>query len=292
MITKIRGALTKRVLADLEKRAEKDPEGYARFWGHFGAVLKEGIYEDSERREQLLKLARFRSTASGDGLVSLAEYVARMKPNQTSIYTITGDDVEAIRRSPQIEGFAARGVEVLLLADAVDDFWLNVADGFDGKPFVSVTRGGADLDTIAPAETAEATPEDGVREAEIGTLVALLKQALGDAVADVRTSNRLTESAVCLVAADGALDLHLARLLRSQRPDGLPPTPRVLEINPRHALIRGLARDAAQPGAADRLADAAHLLLDQARIVEGETLPDPAGFARRLAAMMAKGLAA
>jgi molecular chaperone HtpG len=288
LIAKIRQAITKRVLTELEKRAEKDAEGYAKFWSNFGAVLKEGIYEDGERREQLLKLARFRTTKSGGDLVSLADYVVRMKPNQTAIYTITGDDVDTIRRSPQLEGFAARDVEVLLLSDAVDDFWLSTADGFDGKPFRSVTRGGADLDAIAPAENA-AEPDDGVRDAEIGTLVALLKQTLGEAIADVRPSSRLTDSAVCLVAADGALDMHLARMLRSQRAEGLPPTPRVLEINPRHALVRGLARDAAQPGAADRLADAAHLLLDQARIVEGEPLPDPAGFSHRLAAMMAKG---
>jgi len=289
LIARMRQAITKRVLTDLEKRAESDAEGYTKFWTNFGAVLKEGIYEDGERREQLLKLARFRTTKSGDGLVSLADYVARMKPNQTSIYTITGDDLDTIRRSPQLEGFAARDVEVLLLSDAVDDFWLSAAHDFDGKSFQSVTRGGNDLDDIAPVET-PAEPDDGVRDAEIGTLIALLKQVLGDEVQDVRTSSRLTDSAVCLVAAEGALDMHLARMLRSQRAEGLPPTPRVLEINPRHALVRGLARDAAKPGASERLEDAAHLLLDQARIVEGEPVPDPAAFARRLAAVMGQNL--
>ncbi len=289
LIARMRQAITKRVLTDLEKRAESDAEGYKKFWGNFGAVLKEGIYEDGERREQLLKLARFRTTRSGDDVVSLADYVARMKPNQSSIYTITGDDLDTIRRSPQLEGFAARDVEVLLLSDAVDDFWLSAAHDFDGKPFQSVTRGGNELDAIEPVE-APAEPEDGVRDAEIGTLVALLKQVLGEAIADVRTSSRLTDSAVCLVAAEGALDMHLARMLRSQRAEGLPPTPRVLEINPRHALVRSLALDAAKPGASERLEDAAHLLLDQARIVEGEPVPDPAAFARRLAAVMGQTL--
>ena len=291
LIARMRQAITKRVLSDLEKRADKDAEGYAAFWRNFGAVLKEGIYEDAERREQLLKLARFRTTKSGDGLVSLADYVARMRPNQTAIYAITGDDADALRRSPQLEGYAARDVEVLLLSDAVDDFWLSTADGYEGKPFRSVTKGGADLDLIPPvADATPAEPEDGVREADIATLVALLKQALGEEVADVRPSSRLTESAVCLVAADGALDMHLARMLRNQRPDGLPAAPRVLEINPRHALVRGLAREAAKAGAAEALDDAAHLLLDQARIVEGEPLSDPNAFARRLAALMGRGL--
>jgi molecular chaperone HtpG len=286
VLARIRQAIVKRVLGELEKKADKEPESFAEFWGNFGAVLKEGIYEDAEQRERLLKLARFRSTA-GPGLVSLADYAGRMKDGQEAIYTASGGDAAALAQSPQIEGFRAKGVEVLLLTDPVDDFWMLAAGAYEGKPFRSVTRGGADLAAIKGEAPAPAGEEAG--GAALATLVALVKQTLGDEVKDVRASDRLTESAVCLVADEGDLDMHLERLLRQHR-QRQEASRRILEINPRHALIRRLAERATQPGAADALADAARLLLDQARIVEGEPLPDPAAFARRLAAALAKGV--
>jgi molecular chaperone HtpG len=292
VLARMKGAIARRVLGDLAKQAEKEPEGYAEFWRNFGAVLKEGLYEDQERREELLKLARFHSTADspgGDGLTGLAAYKARMKEGQKAVYYITGEERKALAQSPQLEGYKARGIEVLLLTDPVDDFWLTAIDEFDGTPFRSVTRGAADLDEIAPEADAEAG--DAVREADLATVVALLKQNLGEAVKDVRASSRLTDSAVCLVADDGGLDMHLERLLKAQgQLDAV--RLRILEINPRHPLIRALAMEVKEAGAAERLADVAQLLLDQALIVEGETLPDPAAFSRRLSAIMAKGLAA
>jgi molecular chaperone HtpG len=289
IIARIRSAVTRRVLTALEKKADKDADSYATFWENFGAVLKEGIYEDAEQRDALLKLARFRSTTSGEGLVSLDAYVERMKPGQKAIYYISGDSRDALRRSPQLEGFAARNVEVLLLTDPVDEFWIPAVGTFSEKPFASVTRGAADLDALGEPESAPAEDADAPSESAVATLIVALKQALGDSIKDVQSSKRLTDSAVCLVADDSDLDMHLSRLLRQQ--GQIASTgPRVLEINPRHTLIKALAERAIQPGAVDALADAAHLLLDQARILEGEPLPDPSAFARRMADTMARGL--
>ena len=288
VVARIRQAIQRRVLTELEKKAEAAPEEYVKFWANFGAVLKEGIYEESEHRAKLMKLARFAST-HGDGVVSLADYIGRMKEGQTAIYTISGDNVETLRKSPQLEGFRAKGVEVLLLTDAVDGFWPGVVPDYEGKTFSSVTRGGADLSAIKGGEAEKKDETPAVSGAELGTLVALLKQTLGEAVKDVRETDRLTDSAVCLVAAEGDIDLHLARMLKAhQRLDR--DSPRILEINPRHPLIRKLAERAQAPGAATDLADAALVLLDQARIIEGEPVPDPMAFARRLAGLMEKAV--
>ena len=291
VVAKIRSGLIKRVLGELKKKAEKAPEEYAQFWDNFGAVLKEGIYEDSENRARMIEIARFNSTA-GDDLTSLDDYVGRMKEGQTAIYYISGDSVEALRKSPQIEAFAARGVEVLLLSDPVDEFWMPAVQSHAEKPFKSVTQGDLDLDAIATEEKDDdaATPEDGVGETDIDNLIALAKLTLKDAIKDVRVSARLTDSAVCLVAGDGDLDMHIERLLKQHNQVGHAAA-RILEINPKHPMIRALAKRVGAEGAADDLADAAHLLLDQARILEGEPPADTQAFARRMAAMMTRGAA-
>ncbi|MGA1860525.1 molecular chaperone HtpG [Azospirillum sp. 11R-A] len=290
MLAKIKAGITRRVLSELSKKA-KDSENaaeYDSFWENFGAVLKEGLYEDYEHRDELLKLLRFRTTA-GDELVSLEQYVARMKDGQDAIFTISGDDIDTLLRSPQLEGFKAKGVEVLLLTDPVDEFWMPSVGVYDGKPFKSVTRGGADLGKIKGEEAEK--PEEKTPEGELTDLLALLKLTLSDAVKDVRKSERLTDSAVCLVADDNDMDMHLERLLKQHKQLNGEVGKRILEINPSHALIKRLADRAKGSGATDALEDAAWLLLDQARIVEGEPLPDPAAFARRLASAMEKGLA-
>ncbi|PWC69619.1 heat-shock protein Hsp90 [Azospirillum sp. TSH7] len=290
MLAKIKAGITRRVLSELSKKA-KDTENaaeYDSFWENFGAVLKEGLYEDYEHRDELLKLLRFRTTA-GEELVSLEQYVARMKEGQDAIYTISGDDIDTLLRSPQLEGFKAKGVEVLLLTDPVDEFWMPSVGVYDGKPFKSVTRGGADLGKIKGEEAEK--PEEKTPEGELTDLLALLKLTLSDAVKDVRKSERLTDSAVCLVADDNDMDMHLERLLKQHKQLNGEVGKRILEINPSHALIKRLAERAKGTGATDALEDAAWLLLDQARIVEGEALPDPAAFARRLASAMEKGLA-
>jgi molecular chaperone HtpG len=289
LLAKIRTGLVKRVLGELEKKAEKAPEDYAKFWDNFGAVLKEGLYEDTDQRDKLLGLVRFRSTA-GDGLVSLADYVGRMKPGQNAIYYISGEAGDALARSPQLEGFRARGVEVLLLTDPVDEFWIPAVTQFKDKPFKSVTRGGADLDKIeAPAGETEKAKEP--QAAGIDSLIALFRLTLKDTVKDVRSSERLTDSPVCLVAAEGDMDIHLERMLRQHRQlDTV--AKRVLEINPRHPLIETLAKRLTEQGSGEEIADAAWLLLDQARILDGERLADPAAFARRLSSLLGRALAA
>ena len=291
VLTRIKSAVIRRVLTELKKKAEKEPEEFAKFWESFGAVIKEGIYEDPDQRENLLKIARLRSTVSGDELISLDNYVERMKDGQETIYYISGESLEGLRRSPQLEGFVARGVEVLLLTDAVDEFWVPAVQQYADKSFTSVTQGAADLDKL-PLQDGDAAEGDGEgpSDSQTATLIALLKQTLGDAVKDVRTSERLTDSAVCLVADEHDLDMHLARMLKQQgQLSEL--APRVLEINPTHGLIKSLAQRATEKGASDALEDAAHLLLDQARIAEGEPLPDSAAFSRRLADAMMKSIA-
>jgi molecular chaperone HtpG len=293
LVARIRAALTKRVLGELAKKAEKAADDYAAFWGNFGPVLKEGLYEDAEHREELLKLARFRSTR-GDELASLDDYLGRMKEGQQSIYYITGDEVGALARSPQLEGFRARGVEVLLLTDPVDEFWIPGIGSYGEKPFRSVTRAGAELGAIRSAapdgEKSDKGTDEEAKPAGLDSLLAMFRLELGAAVKDVRLSERLTDSPVCLVSDEGDIDIHLERLLRQHRQleTGVA---RVLEVNGGHPLIRALAGIVGRDGAGERVSEAAWLLLDQARILEGEPPPDPAAFTRRMADAMTRGLA-
>jgi len=288
MVARIRQQLTKRILTELGKKANELPEEYIKFWDNFGAVLKEGLYEDREHREELLTLTRFRSTVR-DGLVSLDEYVAAMRPGQEAIYTITGDNLDVIKQSPQLEGFRARGVEVLLMTDPIDEFWVPAIGSFKDKSFKSATRGGVDLDKITPPE--DRKDEKSEPPAKLASLIAIFKLALGDAVKDVRSSDRLTDSAVCLIADEGDMDMHFERLLKQHRQlDTI--SKRILELNPHHKLIERLAATVGEAGASDQLSEFAWLLLDQARIIEGEQLPDAAAFARRLSTVLERGLSA
>ncbi len=285
LLAKIRTGLIKRLLSELKKKSE-DAEGgdYGTFWASFGAVLKEGLYEDFERKAEILDLCRFATTAS-DEPISLATYLSRMKEGQEAIYTISGDEISALKKSPQLEGFIAKGIEVLLLTDPIDEFWPNAVTTYQEKPFRSVAQGAADLSAIKGVENPDdKRPEPAAGDA-VAALIAAFKLALGEQVKDVRSSERLIDSPVCLVADEGDVGLHLERMLRQHQQAGQR-APRILEVNPRHSLIRRLAEEATADGAADRLADTAWLLFDQARIVEGEVLPDPASFARRLSKML------
>lgn len=282
-VAAIRKAVTNKVVSELKKTAESGGETFRKVWDVFGPVLKEGLYEDMERRDQLYDIARFKTT-KGD-FVSLKDYVGRLQENQTAIYYITAEDEAKAKSSPQLEGYTARGVEVLLLTDAIDSFWVRTALGFDGKPFKSVTQGAADLDNIKLKDEAKA---DAADDAATAVLAAALKQALGEKVKDVRSSKRLTESAVCIVN-DSAMDRTLEKLLSRQKESGISVSAPILEINPSHPLIKALGEQVKSKGAAS-VADAAQLLLDQAFIIEGEQVPDPTAFARRLADVMAKAL--
>ena len=283
-VAAIRKAVTNRVLSELKKCAESDAATFGKIWEAFAPVIKEGLYEDMERRDQLFEIARFRSTRGEN--VSLRDYVAGLKENQTAIYYLTAEDAAKAKSSPQLEGYKARDVEVLLLTDPVDSFWVCTALGFDGKPFKSVTQGIADLDAIKPA-TEQAVPAEA--DAATTALLGALKQALGESVKEVRVSKRLTDSPVCLVA-DGMMDRTLERLLSRQQDSGVSLSAPVLEVNAGHGLIKALAAVANSKGA-DAVADAAHLLLDQAQVLEGEPVADPAGFARRMAEVMRRAFA-
>jgi molecular chaperone HtpG len=296
-LSRIRTALIRRVLGELKKKAEKKPEEYATFWEAFGPVLKEGLYEDFEHREALLALTRFHST-QGDGLVDLPGYVERMKDGQDAIYYITGDEIGALAKSPQLEGFRARGVEVLLMTDPVDEFWVPTIGEFDGKAFKSATRAGADLSGIGKdkatgdgEDSKESDDDKPETPAGVDALIAMVKLELGEAVKDVRVSDRLTDSPVCLVSDEGDIDIRLARLLKANQQLDETIT-RVLEVNPTHPLVTALAGIVGEDGAGTKLGDAAWLLLDQARILEGETLPDPTAFVRRMSDIMSKGFSA
>ena len=292
-VAKIRKALVKRVLTELKKKADKAPEEFATFWDTFGMVLKEGIHEDFENREKLLELVRFKSSAV-DGWTSLADYVERMKDGQEAIYYISGPDAERVAKSPQLEGFRAKGVEVLFMTDPVDEFWLPAVGTFSDKPFKSATRGTIDLDKV---EGDKDSDKDKDKKDEIETdgavdaLLASFKLSLGDKVKDVVTSARLTDSPVCLVAGDGDMDMHLERLLKAHNQIDMA-SARVLEVNPKHPLIKHLAGIAKADATDAVLNDAAYLLLDQARIVEGEPVLDPQAFTKRMTAVMQRGMAA
>ena len=289
MLARMRKAIVKRVLGELGKKASKKPDEFETFWENFGAVLKEGLYEDPENREAILKVARFHSTA-GDELTSLADYASRMKEGQEAIYYVSGEDREKARLSPQLEGFVAKGVEVLLATDPVDEFWIPAVGEYEGKAFKSVTRGGADLDGIG---TADEKPEEDERpdDSKINALIAMFRLTLKDEVKDVRISERLTDSAVCLVSDEGDLDIRIERMLKHSNQLG-EISKRILEVNPRHALVVSLANSVGKDKAGQNVEDAAWLLLDQAHIIEGEQVPDPAAFSRRLNNAMSAGLAA
>ena len=290
-LAKISSGLTKKVITELKKKATKAADEYAEFWKNFGAVVKEGLVEDATLRDKLMEICRFTST-QGDDLISLADYVERMAEGQEAIFYIAGDDAAKIARSPHLEGFRAKGVEVLLLSDPVDEFWLQHMPEFDGKPFKSITRGAADLDAIKSDEKDEAEDKKDTPEtAALDGLIAAIKLELGEIVKDVRPSKRLTDSPVCLIADEGDMDVNLERLL--QRHGQLNSMmPRILEINPGHAIIKKLAERASGDGAAndELLKDASHLLLDQARIADGEAPADPAEFSRRLTSVMQSAL--
>jgi molecular chaperone HtpG len=274
----IRKAVTNRVLTELKKCADTDADSFKKIWTVFGPVIKEGLYEDYERRDQLFEVARFNTTTREN--ITLKDYIAGLKENQTAIYYLTAEDANKAKSSPQLEGYKARDVEVLLLTDPVDSFWVRTALGFDGKPFKSVAQGTADLDLIK----AKDEPENKADEPAAANLVSAFKQVLGARVSDVRISKRLTDSAVCLVN-DGQMDRTLEKLLSRQADSGVAVSAPVLEINAGHDLIKALGKLAESKGASS-VDDAAHLLLDQAFMLEGEVVAEPNDFAKRLAKVM------
>ncbi len=279
-IDAIRAGATRKVLDLLEDLAQNEKEKYAQFWKEFGRVLKEGLGEDFANRERLARLLRFTTTASeGDAQdVSLADYVARMKDGQEKIYYVTADSYAAAKSSPHLEVFRKKGIEVLLLSDRVDEWMLSYLHEFDGKPLASVAKGELDLGKLA--DEAERKSQESEAE-QFKELVGRIREALGDAVKDVRVSQRLTDSAACLVTGEHEMSMNLERLLKAagQKVPGVKP---VLEINVHHPIVARLKDETD----AERFRDWSRILFDQALLAEGGQLEDPAGFVHKLNGLM------
>ena len=275
----IREGSTKRVLGMLESLADSDSADdrakYLKFWGEFGAVLKEGIGEDFANRERLAKLFRFASTHADEG-VSFADYVSRMKEGQEAIYIITADSLAAAKASPQLEIFKKKGIEVLLLVDRVDEWMLSHLYEFEGKELQSVAKGGVDLDKLLDDD--EKKQASIVAESFKPTLDKL-KAALADRAKDVRVTTRLVDSPACLVTDEGDMSGHLARMLK-QAGQTAPKTQPILEVNAEHALVKRMAGDDA------RFDDLANILFDQALLAEGGQLEDPAAYVARVTKLL------
>ena len=282
-VTQIRNGLVGRVIGELESAADKDAPTYAKIWAAFGPVLKEGLYEEQERRGQLLALARFATTA-GDGLRSLRQYVADLKSNQTEICYLVGESAERVKSNPKLEAARARGIEVLLLTDPIDAFWTMMPQEFGGKPLKSLSQGDVDFALVPLLD--QAAEQKPASDAD-ATVIKAVKDALAEQVSEVRASQRLTESAACLVASTQGRDRELERLLaRQNRGSGAKP---ILELNMGHDLVKALATALGEKRETD-VSDIAALLLDQAHILDGEVPADPASFARRLNALVVRGL--
>lgn len=295
VLQKIRTAITKRILREIDKLSESDPVAFEAFWLQFGPVIKEGLYDAVQHRDEIFKICRFHSTHEEGNMTTLENYVSRMQDGQKSIFYISGEKATALMNSPQIEGFKARNIEVLLLEDTIDEFWIQSAMGYKDHPFVSVTKGDIDLDNVAQAASEKTTEkldeESNDETSEDGNVVQLIdrmKDILGDEIGDIRTSSRLTTSPVCLVAGDAETDLNLEKMLRIQQ-QYQGESKRVLEINASHPLILRMAEIAANDSNG-RLTKATQLLLDQARIIQGEPVSDPTSFAQNMSEFIQGGI--
>ena len=283
-VAQMRKALTGRVISELENLAEKEPDAFRKIWDAFGAVIKEGLYEDHERRDALLALARFTTTAGSAR--TLKDYVAALRPNQTEIYYLVGDSTERLKSNPKLEAARARGIEVLLLSDPIDAFWTAMPLDFGGKPLKSLSKGEIDF-ALVPMLEESAKDEPKPDEPDAAAVLAAVKTALGERVSDVRASQRLKESPACLVAAMHGPDLEIERLLaRQSRGVGAKP---ILELNTGHALVRAIANAQKDSRDAD-VNDLSALLFEQAQILDGEVPEDPAAFAARVNRLVARGL--
>jgi molecular chaperone HtpG len=276
IIDSMKSALTKRVLDMLEKLAKNEPEQYKSFWKNFGQVLKEGPAEDFANKEKIAGLLRFASTRTEDGeqSVGLGEYIARMAEGQDKVYYLTGESYAQVKNSPHLEVFRKKGIEVLLLTDRIDEWLMSYLTEFDGKQFVDVARGDLDLGKLDSEEDKKAQEE--VAKAKEG-LVERLKAALGEQVAEVRVSHRLTDSPAILAIGEQDLGLQMRQILEASGqkvPDSKP----IFEFNPSHPLIEKLDAEADE----DRFADLSHILFDQAALAAGDNLKDPAAYVQRL----------
>jgi len=290
-VLKIGKAVVKRILSELDKKKNKDFEAYQQFWEQFGIVLKEGLYEDMDNRDRLLELCLFTSARTG-AQISLQEYCDNMAENQDKIYFLSAESVAQAETSPHLEGYRARDIDVLLLTDPVDEFWVQAVGSFAEKPLTSISRGSQNLDDIAPKkdkkDKKDQKPED--QDEAFAPLIASLKSKLGEQVKDVRLSKTLVDSPACLVADDDGMDIQMERLMKAHNKDFVG-MPRVLELNPDHALIQAISAKLGQDADPELVQDACLMLFDQAQILEGKTPESLTEFARRMTRLMERGLA-
>ena len=275
VVTKIRSSLVKRTISDLKKKLAKDRESYEKFWENFGPVLKEGIYEDFERKDSILEISLFKNSKSSK-LITLNEYIESMGKKQKDIYFMTGDNYENIINNPSLEGYKSRDINVLILDDPVDSFWTSSTPSYLEKNFKSVTRGADDLEKI------DGEKKDNKENKSTEPLINLLKEKLKEKVKDVRISSRLTDSAVCLVSDEGAMDPQLEKILQqhNQLNQGL--SLKVMEINPNHKLIKKLSKMSKDKNKIGEVENISILLYEQSKILDGEKPSDPIEFSKKL----------
>lgn len=285
VLGKIKKGIVTRILEEMKKKSE-DKETYNKFWKEFGVVFKEGLYEEPENIKKIAPLCRFYSSKV-DGLVTLEEYLSRMVDGQKNIYYLTGDDLTVLKNNPSLEGFTAKGIEVLLLTDPIDEFWPQVFTEWDGKKILPIAYPDKDFEQIKSLN--EATGES-LEEGMQKLLLDRVKTVLKDQVSDVKITTRLNKSPVALVAGQGQMSIHLERLMKQHGQKQLFASTRILELNPRHTLVKKLAQAIFDKADEEKINNAVWILYDEARAIEGEPLVDPAGFIKKINAFMEKGL--
>ncbi len=285
VLAKIRKGIVTRLLEEMKKKTA-DVASYNAFWKDFGVVFKEGLYEEPENAKKIAPLCRFYSSKS-EGLISLDEYISKMPADQKNIYYITGDDLTVLRNNPSLEGFAAKGIEVLLLTDPIDEFWPQVFNEWEGKKILPVTEPAEDFEKM---KTQLQEQGEGLEQGLQTLLINKVKEVLKGQISDVQMTTRLNKSPVALKAAAGQMSIHLERLMKQHGQQQAFASTRILELNPYHPLVKKLAKAVLDKAQDDKIANAVWILYDEARAIEGEPLQDPAGFMEKVNAFMEKGL--
>ncbi len=280
LIHKIRGSIVKRVLFELKKKAEKEPDDFIKFWNNFGEVMKEGLCEHGlGEKEELLEVCRFYTTKSGDEMISIDQYIDNMIDGQEDIFFITGEYLDTLRKSPQLEGFIKRGIEVLLLKDPVDDFWVHVINAYKNKSLKSVNRVDIDLDQVKKLNLEE--NHDQKSEISNNQLIDYIKSVLDKRVKDVIISSKLIDSPACLVLPEGAMNVRMERLLIEQKQLNRRTT-KILEINPKHKIVQTIANAIKSCTTGDRTADLVEIIFYEVCLTEGEIIENPCDFVNKI----------
>lgn len=288
LVHKIRGSIVKRVLLELKKTAEKEPNDFIKFWNNFGEVMKEGLCEHGlGEKEELLEVCRFYTTKSDNDMISIDQYIDNMIDGQEEIFFITGENLETLRKSPQLEGFIKRDIEVLLLKDPVDDFWVHVINTYKNKRLKSVNRMDIDLDQVKNLNSEE--NHDEQPEISYEQLIEYVKSVLDKRVKDVRISSKLIDSPACLVLPEGAMNVRMERLLIEQKQLNRRTT-KILEINPKHKIVQTIADAIKSCTTGDRTADLVEIIFYEACLTEGEIIENPCDFVNKINKILSERL--